>query len=552
MKNKLIIYSLIFALCSCSDFLEPKSQSEYSPETAAQLNEVLLGTAYPSPAPVKGNANTMNTLLTLVSDDVHAAGFHINAATNGYYDENLTKAIKIIYTWQPRYSQDLNSVSFNDFNAYGSAYQRLTGANAAIDRIDDVSGTEAEKDFVLGQAYALRAFYYLHLVNIYGEPFQSKPDGLGVPLKLTSDVEDRPMLRNTVREVYEQITADLLEAEKRFLKLPADKQFRKNYRVNLPMVQHLLARTYLYTENWTEAAKYAEILMGRTDFSLQNLENLILTGYTNVRVSASNDKRKFYNFISYDNPECYWVFGRAEDMHKLQKSVIKRQPTGTNCSYLIQANKDLIDTFEEGDARKQLYFVSDVYNNAINFSKYGALGKFPISLGTNNLLPQVGTNIFGQALRLAEAYLICAEANAMLYKENGNGEAAAKAVSALNELRLNRFLSDKYTALSTGQFAGADELVEFCRAERRRELCFEALRWFDQRRYGMKKTERRWYTGPQTTSATLQSYEVYTLADNDPGFTFPIPYTVAAGNPNLSQVETVGEKREPTEVVVAE
>ena len=37
---------ILWGFCSCSDFLEPKSPSEYIPKTADALNEMLLGDAY--------------------------------------------------------------------------------------------------------------------------------------------------------------------------------------------------------------------------------------------------------------------------------------------------------------------------------------------------------------------------------------------------------------------------------------------------------------------------------------------------------------------------
>lgn len=49
---KRIIYILtgivLLSLSSCSDFLEPKSQSEYVPKDANALQEMLIGSAYPN------------------------------------------------------------------------------------------------------------------------------------------------------------------------------------------------------------------------------------------------------------------------------------------------------------------------------------------------------------------------------------------------------------------------------------------------------------------------------------------------------------------------
>ena len=47
MKKILFSIILVVGLSGCSDFLEPDSPSEYVPETADALNEMLLGEAYP-------------------------------------------------------------------------------------------------------------------------------------------------------------------------------------------------------------------------------------------------------------------------------------------------------------------------------------------------------------------------------------------------------------------------------------------------------------------------------------------------------------------------
>jgi hypothetical protein len=354
------------------------------------------------------------------------------------------------------------------------------------------------------------------------------------------------MERNTVAEVYEQIVTDLKEAARLFKTLPEGQQARKDYRVNLPTAQLFLARAYLYMGRWAEAVACADELIARPDFSLMNLQDLVSAGYTN----ASASTRKYYNFISYNNPECYWLWGKANDASLYTSNVIDRN--GTNaCAYQLQASQAFLDNFEAGDARKLLYFVSDIYGNEyVNITRYGAIGKYAmIDAGTTlNLLPDRGSNTFGQAPRLAEAYLIAAEAGAMLYKQ-GDAEAGANAITTLNALRSKRFLTASYAPLALADFADAGALVEMTRAERRRELCFEALRWFDQRRHGMKRVEHRWYIGPDTSEPGNIHYESYVLEENDPGFTLPIPHTIMEQNTYLKQVPTVGSEREPAEVI---
>ena len=87
------------------------------------------------------------------------------------------------------------------YNIWEGYYKFILGANAALDYIGDVNGTEAEKNYVIAQALGLRAFYYFMLVNHFGAPYNYDKQAAGVPLKLTSNLlpeEDLLMTRNSV------------------------------------------------------------------------------------------------------------------------------------------------------------------------------------------------------------------------------------------------------------------------------------------------------------------------------------------------------------------
>ena len=64
IKNKIAIGALSgLLLCSCGDFLEPSSTSEFVPKDASSLNELLLGEAYP-----RNDIDRMNIFLNLMDD----------------------------------------------------------------------------------------------------------------------------------------------------------------------------------------------------------------------------------------------------------------------------------------------------------------------------------------------------------------------------------------------------------------------------------------------------------------------------------------------------
>ena len=70
MKIRHIIPVIIALLprTACSDFLEPDSESEFVPEDATSLNELLLGEAYQ-----RNDMEGFNIFLGLLDDDIEAA-----------------------------------------------------------------------------------------------------------------------------------------------------------------------------------------------------------------------------------------------------------------------------------------------------------------------------------------------------------------------------------------------------------------------------------------------------------------------------------------------
>ena len=274
LKNKIIALCLCsIALCSCEDFLDPSSTSEFVPKDANSLNELLLGEAYP-----RNDIDGMNIFLNLLDDDITAMPYQ---TPQDGFDANRFLAA---YTWQPDMFKMMEEAGYSNTNMYEQYYELILGANAVIDYIDQVNDEKQNINYVLAQAYALRGFLYFKLVNIFGQPINSQPDALGVPLKLNSGVEntENALARRTVKEVYTQIINDLKEAERLYETLPADKQFAKDYRTSLPMVQLLLSRVHLYQENWSDAASYAHKVMTNSNFKLLDLnvvETLTEEGY---------------------------------------------------------------------------------------------------------------------------------------------------------------------------------------------------------------------------------------------------------------------------------
>lgn len=507
-KTKLYTLALLgiaVLFSGCGDFLEPKSTSEYVPKEVKSLDEILLGEAYP-----RNDIGGFNYFLTLMDDDLTATTYQTPEPN---FNENLFLAS---YTWQPDMFNLMKEAGQTSTDMYYTYYRKLKGVNAVIDYIGTVTGTEDEVNNVMAQAYALRGFYYLSLVNIFGQPYNENPDALGVPLKLKSGVEEEPLARNTVREVYNQIVEDLLEAERLYNLLPAAKQWKQNYRTSLPMVELLLSRTYLYMEKWEEAAKYAKLVLDDSRFKLLDL-NTIPTENT----ESGQTSRVYTNFHSYTaSSEVIFPYGNVSDWAGWVENYSTESTSGEPRMPYFRASDELLKTFDDDDLRKERYIVRKDFSGQL----------LPLAIGKLNVnnayRPSSGTGIFGRSIRLAEAYLNYMEAKAMIAKQSGDTQARQEAIQALNSLRSKRF-AETY-APKAEDIDNADKLVEYIHNERRRELCFESHRWYDLRRWGMPEIKHVWYNSEGTVTT-------YTLQAKDPQYTVPIPDVAREKNINLEQ-----------------
>ena len=490
---------------SCGDFLEPNSKSEFVPKDAVSLNELLLGEAYQ-----RNDISGFNIFLNLMEDDIEATPYQ--KPITGFNGNKYLAS----FSWQPNMFDMMEKAASGHTNIYESYYKLIKGANAVLDYIPEVTDTKQNIDYVKAQAYALRGFYYFNLVNIFGQPYNYNKQALGVPLKLHSGIEPNLdyLMRKSVEEVYEQILYDLHTAEEIYLEMPESEQWDDNFRTSLPMVQLMLSRTYLYMEKWEEAAKYAKMVMNDKRFALTDLNTIVHETKNEDGVTVRN----YPVYPTYNCSETIWPYGYIEDMFQWSYYGANKEDENKNKMHsYFKASESLINTFVDYDKRLELYIVAAPSGSSTMKMAYGK-----VNIGQEYYLPLQATGTFGRCLRLSEAFLNYAEAQAMI-----GGDSIIKAIEALNALGYKRFDPQDFEEYS---FASQEELIEFVRDERRRELCFEGHRWFDLRRWGMPEITHTWYDEANKRST-------YKLEKEDLMYTVPIPQEAIDMNSKLEQNE---------------
>ncbi|WP_418502093.1 RagB/SusD family nutrient uptake outer membrane protein [Flagellimonas sp.] len=309
------------------------------------------------------------------------------------------------------------------------AYYLIYSSNDIIKGVESSGNlTDAEKSWFKGQALFVRAYIHSLLVAQFGD----------IPYIVTTDyMENNKVSRSPEDEVYDHIITDLLEARD----LLKDREPASGQRVlpDIHTVNALLARMYLYTENWEMAASSATSLI--EIFPLEE---------------------DFDQVFLKDSSETIWQLRADEDNPRNTKEaaqlIIQGIPGQT---YAL--TQDLLNAFEAGDLRFERWVgsISDAENTITLHYAF----KYKADLN------ETESKEYSILFRVGEQYLIRAEARAQMGNING-------AAADLNRIRNRAGLSN--TAAST-----ESELLDAIVRERRIELFTEqGHRWMDLVRTG--------------------------------------------------------------------
>lgn len=157
--------------------------------------------------------------------------------------------------------------------AWELGYRTIGNCNLTIEMIEALGDERTDKHTItLGESYYLRALCYFLLVNEFAQPYSNNPtQNPGLPLKLNSNSEDLPKSRSTVAEVYNQVVEDLKDAIT-YMTLPAGMSPKQNIYATKEAAQALLARVYLYMENYDGAYDMADAVIKSKRFELETGE----------------------------------------------------------------------------------------------------------------------------------------------------------------------------------------------------------------------------------------------------------------------------------------
>lgn len=168
------------------------------------------------------------------------------------------------------YDYSRNIASSTTEYTWELGYRVIGNCNKIIEIIQGLGNESTrEQTIMMGENYYLRALSYFLLVNEFAQPYSNNlTQNPGLPLKLTSDPNDLPQSRSTVAEVYDQVVLDLKDAIT-YLTLQQGETPKSNIYATKEAAEALLARVYLYMENWDGAWEMANKVITSGRFELE-------------------------------------------------------------------------------------------------------------------------------------------------------------------------------------------------------------------------------------------------------------------------------------------
>lgn len=507
---KKLIYTLILPLLfiSCSkDFLTKNSLTQISQGTFWKSSQdAYLG---------------INGIYDALQDQIQYGGsLNANAGLPMY--DNFGDNCYNSYKWEGPGNFMIGSANATTgmFSAlWASLYKGIGRANVAIQNISAMSSTsipDSLKQQLLGQAYFLRALFYMNLAVYFQD----------VPLVLTVQTLDQSYVpKNPYQEVAAQIITDLKAAAN---VLPVSYPTSQYGYATKGAALGLLARFYLYNQDYQDALDATTAVMNLGQYSLNADYGQLFT----LNGEFSKEIVFSVRFVqdAIDNGETFSATYAAvpkvdeQPMPNLVKDYYCTDGLPITSSPLYSPSNQKLNRDPRLSAT--VYFKNDTFlvdtktvfkgNTATTYGLRKYIRNAASTSGIATYSPG-GQDFY--VLRYADILLMRAEAMVELNQLSG--------VYSLVDLVRSRV---KMPSVESVEGTGLSQtaLRQIVRHERRVELACEGLRFFDLKRWGLVQ----------------QAFQT-ALSDNIPGYVpayqgpksqvFPIPQSELDANNKLVQ-----------------
>lgn len=383
--------------------------------------------------------------------DVMGEDMVMSAIGSGWFWYDCLYNVKSFYS----------SGAWRSYDLWNGYYTWVSNANYIIAAEETMEGTTEEINYVIGQAYAIRAYSYFMLAQSFARTYKGHESELCCPIYTEPTVAGTAgKARATVQEVYDQITSDINKAVDMLNGIKRQHVSHINHAVALGFK----ARIALVMEDWVtakSAAKNAIAVSGCTVLPVSSFSGLNDSSAGNVMWGAE---------IISDQSTMYAGFFTHMD------ACDERGDGKYGADARKQISKELYGLINPADARKAWWNPENENNKSGGYQQE----KFKFS----DRQTWTGDYIW---MRVEEMYLTAAEAECRL----GETAPAIEDLKAVMDKRV-----EGYTCMKTGTSLGATSsdytgsLLEEIIIQRRVELWGEFGRIYDLRRLkqGFRRT----------------------------------------------------------------
>jgi starch-binding outer membrane protein, SusD/RagB family len=442
MKLKITNYFtatfLLVAFVSCEDFLDKVPISEATTSNAYK-------TASDAEAALAGAYDTFQQEYYIWDNIIFN-----DVITDNYYAGGDNAEIFSV--------EDLTFSPTNGrlFNNWSQLYNGIAKANVVLDKVPAIADPKLEignrRNQILGEATFLRAYHYFQLVALWGGvPLITKPVA-------STDPSETQKPRSTVAEVYVQIVSDLEFAAANLPDTYGEIASVNKARATKGAAHALLAKVYAQKPD----RDYGKVLEYCNAVVNSPAAYALLTNYAELFDGAHyNNTESIIEVQFVGTTEANWG----------PQLLLPPSITSDTWRKFITPSHDLVNAFDEqGDVIRKN--ASILFENAPWSDEFWSLtvnGSVPFAFKWKASSGGASTNR-QYILRLADIVLLKAEA-----------------LNSLDQLELARVEIDRIrnraglTPTPATTKAAMQLAIE---KERRLELCQEAQRWNDLKRYG--------------------------------------------------------------------
>lgn len=456
----LLALSCLLGLSSCNKLLDELPDNRTEIDTPEEVQE-LLTSAYPE-AFYMGIAETM-------SDN---AGEKTQVGEYSTFNTDM-------YFWR-----DNNETNEYDRPAFywNSAYASIAAANQALESIQQLGGG-SNLNYLRGEALVARAYVHFMLAYLWCKPYNpaTAATDLGLPYVLTPEkVVFRKYQRLSLKDYYAAIEKDLEEG---IPLIDNNKYGKPKFHFTKEAAHAFASRFYLMKGEWQKVVTHADAALGSNPTNkLRNVRGQISLTYMQKAIQYSSADEPANALVgsglsSYHRDIMYYKYGLT-----LEKSTAMSQ-------------SNLHPFRVAGLSWAYVFYGQDDYRNLPKYQMYAKYHNISIGIGDSyNMAALISYDeVF---LNRMEAYVMLGEKAKFLedlvtFLRPKTLQLLAPTVT-IDEDTMDSLYDGKGTefdppyTLTTQQRAWLQCVIDM----RRVVFVFEGLRWFDNKRLGMKVVHR--------------------------------------------------------------